>query len=187
MPNKKTGLKWILILLLVLAVIFVIYFYNKKQANAPVTDQTAGQSQTTGQAASAGQSPTPTNAAAEATPTPKATGSGTTAQGTFSAGEGDAGAPDIVVLEVDFDGSKFTPNTVNIKVGDWVFFKNKSQTDMRVASNPHPTHTDYPGFDSLTAIGPGKEYKFQFMKAGSWGYHDHFDPSIGGTVVVSAK
>lgn len=85
---------------------------------------------------------------------------------------------------VSYDGSRFTPNSINIKSGDTVTFKNNSSSQIRVASNPHPVHTDYPGFDSLTPFGPEKSYSFTFTRIGSWGYHNHLNPSQGGTVVV---
>ena len=110
----------------------------------------------------------------------------TSTRGRFSSGqEGEATSPDIAVAAVNFDGSKFTPSPVNIKANDWVFFKNNSQADMWVASNPHPTHTDYPEFDSKKAIAPGATYKFQFTRAGTWGYHNHLDPSVKGMVSVT--
>ncbi len=98
---------------------------------------------------------------------------------------GEAPAPNIQVVEVDYDGTSFTPSTVNIKVNDWVFFKNKSTLDMWPASNPHPTHTIYPEFDAKKAIAPGAQYKFQFTKVGSWGYHNHLNPSATGTINVT--
>lgn len=106
-------------------------------------------------------------------------------QGTFSSGENQPDGSPIAVVEVDFDGSKFSPSPMDIKVNDWVFFKNLSTVDFWPASNPHPTHTDYPGFDAKQPIAPGGQYKFQFTKAGHWGFHNHLSPSIGGVVNVT--
>ena len=88
------------------------------------------------------------------------------------------------VREVDFDGSNFSPSTLTIKAGDTVVFKNKGNSDFWPASNPHPTHTDYPGFDALGPVAPGQFYQFQFNKVGTWGYHDHLNPSARGTIIV---
>ena len=85
---------------------------------------------------------------------------------------------------VTYSDSGFSPATITIKVGDTVVFKNESSRGMRVASNPHPVHTDYPGFDSKNSVGNGESYSFAFDKAGSWGYHNHLNPGDGGTVVV---
>ncbi len=178
----KKILAIIIFLILIGAAGYVLYKKSAKPAQAP----TVAQEQ---------QNPAPTSAAPTAATqpsvTPKPTASpkaidlgGKQSQGTFSSGEGDSAAPNIQVYEVDFDGNKFTPASLNISVNDWVFFKNDSTEDMWVASNPHPAHTDYPGFDSKQNIAPGKQYKFQFTKAGTWGYHDHLDPAIGGAIIV---
>lgn len=100
-------------------------------------------------------------------------------------GEGDiTGESDVMVYEVSFDGKKFSPSTVTVKAGDIVQFKNKSTENFRPASDPHPAHTNYPGFDAQQQLAPGKTFEFKFLKLGSWGYHDHLHPSITGTVVV---
>ncbi len=78
----------------------------------------------------------------------------------------------------------FTPAPVHIKVGQTVMFKNATTGDMWVASNPHPTHTDYRGFDSGRALPKDGEYTFTFTKTGTWSYHNHVDPAKGGQVVV---
>jgi len=99
--------------------------------------------------------------------------------------DGEVPAPDIQVVEIDYDGSKFTPSTVNIKVNDYVVFKNMGTVNFWPASSPHPVHTDYPGFDAGKPIAPGGKYQFQFTKVGSWGFHDHLNPKATGTVNVS--
>ncbi len=84
--------------------------------------------------------------------------------------------------EVDFDGLHFNPSTLTIRAGTTVNFVNMSNTPMWVASNPHPSHTDLPGFDEK---GNGDSYRFTFTKVGTWGYHNHPNPTIGGTIVVT--
>lgn len=86
------------------------------------------------------------------------------------------------VMEVDYDGSTFSPATITVKVGTTVMFVDKSGSGMWVASSPHPTHTDLPGFDQL---GQGTSYSYTFAKVGTWGYHNHFNTSVRGTVIVT--
>ncbi len=88
------------------------------------------------------------------------------------------------VVAVNYDGTKFTPATITIKNGDTVVFKNLGSTNMWPASDPHPTHVNYPGFDSLKAVPPGGIFSFKFTKVGTWGYHNHLNPSQKGTIVV---
>lgn len=173
--------KIIIIIVILLAVGAGYFLLRHNQAKAPTTEtsqnqppQSTGNDQPTQPTVTpSGQTQTINNAGKpDYTPSSSPTG-------------GEVAPPNIQVVEVDYDGTRFTPAVVNIKVNDWVFFKNKSTLDFWPASNPHPTHTDYPGFDALKNIAPGGEYKFQFTKAGSWGYHNHLNPDIGGTVNVS--
>ncbi len=93
---------------------------------------------------------------------------------------------------VTYTDSGFSPSVLTVKLGSIVTFQNKASDAMRVASNPHPTHTGYPTrggcvgstFDACKDIGPGTSWTFKFDIAGTWGYHNHLDPKEGGTVVV---
>jgi plastocyanin len=88
-------------------------------------------------------------------------------------------------ITVTYSDSGFSPKSVTIKKGEAVTFVNESSGGMSVASDPHPTHTDYPGFDQFKSLEKGqKSYTFTFEKIGSWGYHNHINPSMTGTVVV---
>jgi hypothetical protein len=65
-----------------------------------------------------------------------------------------------------------------------VRFLNDSTSSVWIASDPHPTHTDYPGFDAKKAITRGETYEFTFTKVGTWGFHNHRNPLQKGTIVV---
>lgn len=93
---------------------------------------------------------------------------------------------------VTYTDSGFSPSTLTIKKGTAAIFKNIASDDMRVASNPHPIHNGYPTeggcvsstFDSCSNIKPGISWSFTFDIVGTWRYHNHLNPSEGGTVVV---
>lgn len=85
---------------------------------------------------------------------------------------------------VTYRESGFSPATLRVKVGTTVVFKNEESEPMWVASNPHPIHTDYPGFDAKRGYAQGESYSFTFTKPGSWKYHNHLGPSEGGTIIV---
>jgi plastocyanin len=87
-------------------------------------------------------------------------------------------------VTVTYTDNGFSPQTITIKKGDIVTFVNKSSIGMWVASNPHPVHTDYPGFDEKAAVGNGGSWSFTFDVVGTHGYHNHKNPSTLGTVVV---
>lgn len=84
---------------------------------------------------------------------------------------------------VVFQNGQFTPKTVTIKAGQSVSFINMSDSQIQVASDPHPTHTNLKGFQSNN-LDKDDAYLFIFSKAGTWGYHDHLNPSNTGTVIV---
>ncbi len=97
---------------------------------------------------------------------------------------------------VNYNGDAFSPSTVTIAKGGTVTFVSTAK-DMWVASNPHPQHTAYDGttrsahcaagysgptpFDQCAV---GGSYSFTFDKTGSWGFHNHMNPGLGGTVIV---
>lgn len=86
---------------------------------------------------------------------------------------------------VEYTDNGFVPKSISIKAGESVTWVNKASDDFWVASNPHPSHTDYPGFDALKEIPVGGMHSFTFAKVGKWGYHNHLNHTEGGTVVVS--
>lgn len=85
---------------------------------------------------------------------------------------------------VEYTQQGFAPKTITVKVGTTVTWINKDSDPMWVASNPHPIHTDLPGFDALKQIPTGETYSYTFTKVGNWGYHNHLNLSNTGTVVV---
>ena len=93
----------------------------------------------------------------------------------------DTSAATAVVIN---ENGNFSPSEVKIKKGGTVTWVNKSQNPVWPASNPHPIHTDYPGFDASRGLANGESYSFTFDKAGSWGYHNHLNPGMRGEVKV---
>jgi plastocyanin len=93
-----------------------------------------------------------------------------------------------VTRTVTYNGTTFSPSSITIKQGDSITFINTSANEMRVASNDHPEHTIYPEFDQGETTADGmKTFTFTFNKIGTWGYHDHENDSVGGTVIVTAR
>lgn len=132
-------------------------------------------------------------------------GSGTTSTGGTGTGQGSSdgtpssspSAPSFV--EVLMTGSSFEPNEAHVAQGGTVMFRNGNPEGfVHPASNPHPSHTGYPGsnanwcgtseqskaFDSCEDVGFSDSWSFTFSEKGSWSYHDHLNPSISGVVIV---
>ncbi len=103
------------------------------------------------------------------------------------------------IWTVEYKDNKFVPLELKIKKGDTVTWINKSSTPTWPASDFHPTHTAYDGtslkehctnknsttFDSCGGVKAGASWSFTFNKVGSWEYHDHLNPSVGGVVEVT--
>lgn len=138
------------------------------QGVSPVTEDTSQLPTATGSA----PAPEPTQAQPPAV------------SGRFS-GEGDIEGNDVQVFDISYDGTSFTPNTLSIKNGDVVIFKNKSTVAFWPASDPHPTHIDYPEFDAKQPVPAGKSYQFKFTRTGTWKFHDHKNLSAKGSVTVT--
>lgn len=74
------------------------------------------------------------------------------------------------------------PN-ITVTTGEKVTWTNKGSIAIRISSDPHPAHTDLPGFDSPN-IATGQSYSYTFTKAGIFSYHNHLTPSSKGIVTV---
>lgn len=186
MKNKKVY--YFVIAVLVLAVIAAYFYWRTNRAVAPAKDVSPAAEGTSGllpatlpQASTSPATGTPAQAAHKATTTPAPLDKAVYSDGS----EMEPFGPDIMVSEVVYDGTKFNPSSLSIKAGDVVIFKNKGTTAFWPASNPHPAHTDYPEFDAKAAIAPGGSFQFKFLKAGSWGYHNHLNPQATGVINVS--
>jgi plastocyanin len=102
-------------------------------------------------------------------------------------------------VTVVYTNQGFSPKNVIVPLGTIVTFVNQSSDEMWIASDPHPTHQGYDGttksqhcvagyngpvpFDECSA---GTAYSFTFLKAGTWGYHNHGAAGNKGTITVTA-
>lgn len=91
-----------------------------------------------------------------------------------------AGTATVIMKQDSFD-----PETLTIKKGTTVIFKNDDSVERWPASNLHPTHGIYPEFDPQQPVSVNQSWQFTFDKVGSWKYHDHLIPSIRGVIIVN--
>ena len=101
-------------------------------------------------------------------------------------------------VTITYTNSGYSPKEVIVSQGGTVTFENQSSRDMWPASVIHPIHTIYPGsgiqkcrtaeqlriFDACRSIAQGESWSFTFQEQGSWGYHDHRNPSSTGKIIV---
>lgn len=87
------------------------------------------------------------------------------------------------VAEVKITENGFEPSTVVIKKGARVVWTNTDQANHQVASNPHPTNDGLPDLNS-EMLNNNQSFEYVFQDEGNFGYHDNFNPTMNGTIVV---
>lgn len=108
--------------------------------------------------------------------------------------------PAAKTVTVTYSDSGFSPTNVALNAGDTVTFVNNSASEMWVAVDEHPTHTEFDGtatsqhcadgvntngsFDQCGRVGNGASWSYTFTKTGSFDYHNHARASHGGMIVV---
>ncbi len=94
-------------------------------------------------------------------------------------------AQDAVTITATEKG--FEPSTVTVKSGGTITWKNNSSSKVQVGSSVHPTHEvnrELTNGEFVLEVAPGESKAVTVTKAGSWGYHDHLNPTMTGKVVV---
>ncbi len=91
------------------------------------------------------------------------------------------------IFEIKMVKNGFVPPSLQIKTADTINFINQDKIDRWPASNIHPTHSIYPEFDPQKAIKPGESWQLKFDRAGTFKFHDHLSPSLGGAITVSGS
>lgn len=86
----------------------------------------------------------------------------------------------VVVL----NDSGFYPHILTVHQGDDVVFRSTRKEPFWPASDPHPLHDLYSGFDAQKPINTDDSWTLKASKLGTWNYHDHLFPAFRGTVVV---
>jgi plastocyanin len=106
-------------------------------------------------------------------------------------------------VTITYTKNGFSPSNLKIRAGTVVTWVNNSTEQLEVASDPHPSHTAYDGtsrsqhcvgnaptsssvFDECTSVATGGSWSFTFGKVGSWGFHNHLNPSKLGSITVFA-
>lgn len=120
------------------------------------------------------------NKAASGTASSSSTGSSQQSQTSKTTGSSSSqNAADTIT----FDGNQFSPATLSVKAGTTVTIKNTSSDDLQMDSNPHPIHNDDTDLN-VGLVAAGQSQTFTVTKTGSFGYHDHLNPSIQGKITV---
>jgi len=84
---------------------------------------------------------------------------------------------------ITYTSSGFSPAQTTVKSGNSVTFKNQSSDEIQVDSNPHPVHTDDTDLNVGT-IAPGASATVMLTKKGTFGFHNHLDPSDTAKITI---
>jgi plastocyanin len=128
---------------------------------------------TTGTTAVVNSGDTGTTAATDTSGTDASSASSTSAQATGPT--------------IHFTATGFTPKDVTIQAGQKVTFVNDTSNPMWVASDAHPTHTEFDGTDRATHCSgtyTGPTPFDQCQPAGTFAFHNHMAAQYQGTVTV---
>jgi plastocyanin len=88
-------------------------------------------------------------------------------------------SPTATTVNVTITSGGFSPNPIDISVGSTVTWTNND-------TSAHAEVADNGVFNSGT-IAPGGQFSYTFPTAGTFTYHDTFNPSMVGTVNVSGS
>ncbi|HKX23939.1 MAG TPA: cupredoxin domain-containing protein [Candidatus Saccharimonadales bacterium] len=95
----------------------------------------------------------------------------------------DAVTPTGSETTITYSDGGYSPSSITVKAGDKVIIKNASSHSMQFDSDPHPAHTINPELN-VGAVPAGQEMNFIVDTKGTFGYHNHLNPSQKGTIIV---
>ena len=87
------------------------------------------------------------------------------------------------IVKVILTDAGFTPKEITVKIGTRTAWINNSGKAATVSSDPHPTHTNYSPLN-LGEFADKSSVQLVFDKKGTYGYHNHYNASEKGTVIV---
>ena len=85
---------------------------------------------------------------------------------------------------ITYTDNGFSPSVLTVKAGTVITIKNISSQALSFDSDPHPEHTGDPEIN-VGVILAGQSATVQVTVTGTHGYHNHFDASQTGTLVVN--
>lgn len=82
-----------------------------------------------------------------------------------------------------FTSDGFSPEELEVRLGQTVTVKNESNQRVQYSSDDHPTHRLNEGMN-LAILQPGESGTFTAGPVGRHGFHDHIDDSFTGVLIV---
>lgn len=86
-------------------------------------------------------------------------------------------------VNISFTDKGFVPQTVTIKSGMAIRWKNESGETASVNSDDHPANRKFPELN-LGRFAKNESLTHTFSKPGTYTYHNHLTPTQKGTIIV---
>ena len=106
-----------------------------------------------------------------------------TAATTLNQSQSSSSASQQTADTITYSSHGFSPANLTVKTGATVTIKNTTSEDMQLDSDPHPVHTDDTDLN-VGLVAPGQSRTFVVTKTGTFGYHNHLDPSDKGLITI---
>lgn len=87
-------------------------------------------------------------------------------------------------VAISFTDNGFEPDSVTVKKGTVITVTNNSSEDVQFSSDEHPSHRDNTEMN-LKVLSPGESGSYTANTVGTWGFHDHLNDEMTGTVTVT--
>lgn len=85
---------------------------------------------------------------------------------------------------ITYTNEGFSPNTITVTKDSTVTVTNTSDANVMLSSADHPTHKEQPELN-MEMLKPGESGTITLTQVGTWGYHDHINASMTGTIIVT--
>lgn len=174
---------FVVVLIVLGAAGYGAWAYNKQQLNKEAKISQTPESKTAEKKTESKTVTTPTPTPNQKSPTP--TPSPTQSQSHYSGPEEAEGmAPDILVSIISYDGKKFSPANLKVKVGDIVIFKNTSGQPLKLAAYASGQEQLYAGFKPAS-ISAGSKWQFSLPAVGILNFRDDDNQQVIGRIEVA--
>lgn len=85
---------------------------------------------------------------------------------------------------ITYTNDGFKPSTITVKKGTAITVVNNSAVDVMFSSADHPTHEEQTELN-MKMLRPNESGTVTPTKVGTWGYHDHIDAAMTGSIIVT--
>jgi plastocyanin len=90
-------------------------------------------------------------------------------------------------VTIAYSDAGFASSRAILKNGGKITWINKSSREVKIGADPHPIHTgnrEVSGGEFTLDLKPGDQKTVSVSKVGTFGYHNHLNPSDTGEIVV---